>query len=76
MPESRPKAAAGQRTMRSADGEEQERRGGEEADGHGEVALAALGEAVAAVDEDEEGGGEEGGRAIRCLTPLMTVMLS
>ncbi len=33
-----------------------------QSDGHGEVALAALGEAVAGVDEEKEGGGEEGGQ--------------
>ena len=41
---------------------DEEGGGGEEADGHGEIALAALGEAVAAVDEDKEGRGEEGGK--------------
>ena len=44
-----------------AHGEEEEGGGGEQADGHGEVALTAFGEAVAAVDEDEEAGSEEGG---------------
>ncbi len=35
---------------------------GDQADGHGEVTLSALGDAVAPVDEDEEGCGEERGQ--------------
>ena len=46
----------------SADCDKQEGSGSDQADGHGEVALAALGEAVAAVDQDEEACGEEAGK--------------
>ena len=38
-----------------ANGEKEEGRSGEEQDGHGEIALAAFSEAVATMDEDEEG---------------------
>ena len=45
---------------------EEECGGGDKADGHGEIALATFGEAVAAMDEDEEAGSEEGGEASGC----------
>ena len=44
-----------------SDRQQEERGGGKKADAHDEVALAAFSEAVASVDQDEEGGGEEGG---------------
>src|ERR1039458_2200570 len=50
----------GGRSRSLAHRDKEEGGGGDEEDGHGEVALSAFGETVAAVDEDEEGRSEQG----------------